>query len=115
MYSKKVELVKVTLHPYTITVDMGRNYDSLSINQALSNLNNNNASLLYTDFYDSDTLSVNTIKGDMSAASIEYRFDVASGTVYPYYQFEGLVETSKMPKVRTEYLTPAIQTNFDEQ
>lgn len=110
IYNTRLELVRAEIRPYELNFTAQRNYQTVPIDLAMSNVNNNNLALIYTEPYRAlPTLTAS--EGDMSAAYVEYRVDPVSDTIAPYYRFTGTVSEGDFDYF-VEIITPAIQTKF---
>lgn len=105
-------IIKAEIYPYTLSVSPTRSYKTLSVSLAMSNINNNNAALVYTDSFGTNKI-LNIASGDLTTADIQYRADISTSTVVPYYHFTGSLKDTSGNPVVGELITPAVQTNFD--
>lgn len=113
MFNAKKELVKAEFRPYLITFSPEKNFQSIPLPLAMSNINNNNAALIYTDSYGQGTdMTLNITAGELDSARIEYRVDPTTSSLVPYYHFYGVLNETAEQDITTQLITPAIQTNF---
>jgi hypothetical protein len=115
MFNAKKELVKAEFRPYLITFSPEKNFQSVPLPLAMSNINNNRAALIYTDSYGQGTnMSLNITAGVLDSARLEYRVDPTTSSLVPYYHFYGTLNETADQDITAQLITPAIQTNFGD-
>lgn len=112
LVDKNQRIIKASIYPYKLKVSPSRSYKTLNISLAMSNINNNNAALVYTDSFGTNKI-LNIASGDLTTADIQYRADPSTSSVMPYYHFTGTLKDSSGNPVVGELITPAVQTNFN--
>lgn len=81
----------------------------INIGDALDNINNDQASIIRA-YNDDGEFSLGTIKsGNLKKVQLEYRADLDSGLVYPFYHFTGEITDTSGKLINTEIITPAVK------
>jgi len=82
---------------------------TISVNQAVKNINNNIGSIIYSEvsWIDSGDISEIT-SGKMDRVQLEYRLDKEINLAYPFYRFYGTITNKDNIPMKAEIITPAI-------
>lgn len=111
--NNEYEVERLIAFPYYYAVENSDSVPTLTYTQALSNIENDNASILDTHFLGAGFLTLNEISSaTLSSGQVEYRFNMATQTAIPYYRFRGSATNAQSQEFDIDIITPAIQTNF---
>ncbi len=106
---------KFSYYPFFIQISPGQKQNTISIAQAVTNINAGKASLISMDADDTSVTDISQItSAKLNAVSIEYRTDSQSGYVYPFFRFLGTATNGKNESFQVEIITPAIQTTSQQ-
>ena len=108
--SADYQIIKVIFQPifpnYTI-IDQA---PTISVRQAVQQINNNVGSLVYVSANPGGELSLASFRsGELKSASVEYRIDDNSHLMYPFYKFTGILVNDQGVNVGVEVITPAVR------
>lgn len=108
------QVQKITIQPYTTSIKEGSSIETISIPDAIDNINHNKAALV-SAFYDGPGVSSldSIVSGTLTGVSLEYHIDPSNRSVIPYYHFSGVLTNSDNQDLQSEIITPAIQTKFE--
>jgi len=99
--------------PQRISASPSRTFDTLTVYQALENINQGRGSISYSSAETIPYPELATIvSGELNDSSIEYRFDAETNTIVPYYRFFGTVFNAQSESSYVTIITPAIVTDF---
>lgn len=88
----------------------------ITIDQAINNIKNSNASIVDARSQIVDIIDLNWIESaDLQSVSIEYRYDDALKMAYPFYKFSGQLTNSAGINMQAEIITPAVATTTDDR
>jgi hypothetical protein len=104
---------KVVVSPLFIQIQPTIQVDTISIDKALSNINDlNKGELIFSEVYNpfAEINLNNIVSGNMTSVQLEYRTDLEAGLAYPFYRFSGTAIDVNNQSINTEIITPAINT-----
>jgi hypothetical protein len=121
---------KFSFHPFTITINSSLEIQkaefqtffakfisqtsskAITLERAVENINNNQASIIYAEQINPGQLSLEDIQsGKLTEVSIEYRVDEILMLAYPFYRFKGTLINNEDIEIEAEIITPAIETS----
>jgi hypothetical protein len=104
-------ITKFEWQPLSFTVEKLKMAESLSLEQALSNINQKNQATIIDAYRQTaGGLDLSQIKeANMRSAVIEYRSDETSGVLYPFYRLTGSAVDADGQSMVLEIITPAIK------
>ncbi len=104
-------ITKFEWQPLLFTVEELKTADSLSLEQALANINQKSQATIIDAYRQTaGSLDLSQIKeANMRGAVIEYRSDEASGVLYPFYRLTGSAVDADGQNMVLEIITPAIK------
>lgn len=103
------ELLKITWTDFVSKSTALPSQELLSVNRAISNINQNQATLVSFSTTSFNNLSLNQVtSGQMRRVNLEYRYDPTTGLAYPFYRFSGVVESQSGSEFEVEVITPAL-------
>lgn len=110
------EIQKVAFFPQTSQLEATDVKGTLTISEALKNINFGNASITRAFQEDFQAFNIRAIKSaQLETVTLEYRLDEALRLAYPFYHFYGTATDDQGVRFTIEILTPAIavgpQTN----
>ena len=116
-------------YPFFVTLDIAGNvstlsftpsvvaFDSLnektliSIDQAVENINNNQATIISAGVSQAASIELEEIiGGNLNKYQLEYRVDETTSYIIPYYRFSGEVQNLNEELYTVEIITPAVKT-----
>lgn len=110
------EIIRMQIRPQYISLSPRRSFETISVYQAVENINNGYASVIFAESTLGYTSSLNFItSANLSSATLEYRLDETTGTIAPYYRFSGELTNDQNQTFAAEIITPAIVTDFSQQ
>ncbi|MEX0896289.1 MAG: hypothetical protein WDZ94_05175 [Patescibacteria group bacterium] len=106
-------VVKAEFLPIVIEYNEGRTYETISVYQAVENINQNQASIITAFSPEVGLPDISQVKSaTLTNVRVDYRLDEASNTIVPYYDFYGTINTESGESVEASIITPAIVTDF---
>ncbi len=112
--SKSGQLIKIVFYPQFYSFQAVGDKDIISLDQALVNINNNQASVIgltYTDGEKIQALNLANIANlNLTTVDLEYRIDTQTTAVYPFYRFSGVGTDANKNQLNIEIITPAVAT-----
>lgn len=100
---------KMTVQPFSAVFSEKGSYKTVSLSEALKNIEAGDGAIIYQSFLGSGTPALATIlSGRFSSVSIEYRADESSDYLVPYYRFKGTLTNNENVDFEAEVITPAI-------
>lgn len=110
------EVIKTELVPHLFSTQLQRSYDTISVYQAIENINQGMGSVAQEEYLAYEPLNLETrVSGDLTAVKLEYRLDTTTGSVVPYYRFIGELTNDQNQTFPAHVITPAIVTDFSRQ
>lgn len=89
--------------------------DSVSLDQALKNINNGKASIIDATTNYASTFDLNWIKeARFDKVEIVYRYDSTLKAAYPFYQFTGSLVNNDGITLQAKVITPAVLSEADK-
>ncbi len=112
MINGQHEVQKVSFKPEFFSfVTTSQKLPLVDLAVAIDNINNNQASIISAGSEQGGTFSLAEIdSGELNEVRIEYRADLESGAVYPFYRFSGELITSGQQTIKAQIITPAVKT-----
>lgn len=102
---------KANFHPYFLEATIDGKIKTLSIPEALANINANKATIISSFYSGFETQSLENItSGALADVQIEYRVSSDTNRIVPYYRFKGQLTNSEGQEFYGEIITPAVQT-----
>ncbi|MGD9129671.1 MAG: hypothetical protein PVJ09_04255 [Candidatus Woesebacteria bacterium] len=112
MLNSNYQIQKLTFQPFFVNLTISAKAKSISIDQAIENINQNKASIVFAYYEGHGSLSLEEIaSGMLTQVSLEYRIDDELKIAYPFYRFKGTLINNKGDELRAELITPAVQTS----
>ncbi|MDQ5951409.1 MAG: hypothetical protein QG639_690 [Patescibacteria group bacterium] len=106
-------LEKAEFRPYTMQATREKSYSTIKGTEALGRINQNEAGIVFSFYKGPRTADFSNISsGVLYNAQIEYRADLTTNTLTPYYNFVGIIENAAGYDIETEIVTPALKTDF---
>lgn len=106
-------LEKAEFRPYTMQTSASKSYQTISGSEALGRVNQNEAGIVFSYYRGPRTADFSDIaSGVLNEASIEYRADLSTKTLIPYYNFGGIIKNAAGYDIETQLVTPALKTDF---
>ncbi len=100
---------KVTTQPFTAVFSEKGSYKTVTLSEALKNIEAGDGAIIYQSFLGSGTPSLKTIlHGTFTSVSLEYRADESSDYLVPYYRLKGTLTNNENIDFEAEVITPAI-------
>ena len=107
------EIQKVVFQPDFVDVIPAKQKTNLiDLGTALENINNHNEASIIAAFEKETGIFTldEVVEGTLNTAQLEYRADLETGVVYPFYHFAGTVINQTNQTIQAEIITPAIKT-----
>jgi hypothetical protein len=115
MLDKQGQIIRINFSPFFIKVSLVSNNTRISINQALTNLNNDQGSIITFGLEQGTKADLSVIQSaELDQISIEYRYDEKANLAYPFYRFSGTGQDQSDQTIQLEIITPAIETSLVE-
>lgn len=106
-------LVSFEINLELINLQRQNNFQTITINQALSQINKGQASIVRSLYLGYGTNSLQKItSATLNEVNVEYWIDQNINNVVPYYRFSGLLINDAGQEFEGSIITPAIHTNF---
>lgn len=106
-------LEKAEFRPYTIQATREKSYSTIKGTEALGRVNQNEAAIVFSFYRGPRTADFSNISsGVLNEAHIEYRADLTTKTITPYYNFGGVIQNAAGYDIETQIVTPALKTDF---
>lgn len=110
MINADYQLQKLTFQPVVATFEVVSTNQTISLEEALININNNQASIVSAYEPISGIFKLEDIEsGKLTSVTIEYRLDNQTNYAYPFYKFAGLLINDNQQEITAEIITPAIK------
>lgn len=110
-----LNIIRVDFSPFFIQLTPLQKQNTISINQAVQNMNAGKASLINIGLDGAGVDNISEVKSaDLSSVSLEYRTDEKTDFVYPFYRFSGTATNGTGQSFTVEIITPAIQTTVQQ-
>lgn len=113
--NRDYEVIKMVFKETIQSFVSAQQLKSISLNQALANIERGNASII--DAYSEvvNNIDLNWIeKADLYDVKIEYRFDPKLGIAYPFYRFSAKLTNSAGVNIQAEIITPAVNAKIEK-
>lgn len=108
------EIRSVVFQPYFVDFAVSTvPSEVISLETALANINARNEASIISAYEEVEAtgFTLDQIQsGELQTAVLEYRADVDTGTVYPFYRFTGELLNDEGKTIHAEIITPAIRT-----
>lgn len=112
--TNQYQVQKLIFQPLFLNFTVIDQLDSIPIEEAIKNINQNIASIIYTEQQYHGDLAIEEISsGELASVSLEYRYDEASSLVYPFYRFKGQIINKAGQKIIAEIITPAVPVKIN--
>ncbi len=105
------QIQKATFHPFFLTPKIDGKIKTLTVAEALANINANKATIIssYYEGFESESLEQIT-SAALNTITIEYRVSSDTKRIVPYYRFSGQLINAQGQQFYGEIITPAVQT-----
>jgi hypothetical protein len=111
LIDKDYRVKRFDFFPFFINYTVFQKSKSLSVEQAIKNINNQKASVTSISNQQEGPLDLENIRsGKMRGGYIEYHYDESSKLIYPFYHFVGELTDAANRKYTVDVITPAIET-----
>lgn len=105
------QVQKAVFHPFFLTPKIDGKIETLTLPEALANINSNKATIVSSRYEGFERESLEKIvTGSMSEITIEYRVSAETKRLVPYYKFSGSLTNDQGQEFYGEIITPAVQT-----
>lgn len=110
------ELERVVFKDFFERFQALKEIPSISIDQAISNIKNGNASIIKANSKIVSAIDLNWInEAELYSVEIEYRYDGELKIAYPFYKFQTKLTNSAGINIEAELITPAVATAIDKK
>lgn len=104
------EITTLVAQPFSADFQPESQHFSLSVQEAIQQIQQGNASII--DSYSEQTITPDLkqiVRGEFSAAALEYRIDTKTNLLVPYYHFTGTLVNFDNDIFSAEVITPAVR------
>lgn len=103
-------LERVVFRDFFLNFQVLKQLSSISIDQAVNNIKDGNASIIKADSKMVSAIDLSWINSaDLYTVKIEYRYDEKLKIAYPFYRFEAKIVNSGGIDIQAEIITPAVE------
>ncbi len=107
------DLIGFEINLGVVNLQRQNNFQTITINQALSQINRGQASIVHSLYLGFGTNSLQKIaRATLNEVNVEYWLDPNINSAVPYYRFSGLLINDSGQEFEGSIITPAIHTNF---
>jgi hypothetical protein len=102
-------LVKLLAQPYSSSFEATTQYYTLSVQEALREVESGNASIIesYSEVTGTPNLT-QVVRGEFASVTVEYRIDTKTKLLVPYYHFVGNLVNYDNDLFTADVITPAV-------
>jgi hypothetical protein len=103
-------LVKLLAQPYSSSFEATTQYYTLSVQEALREVESGNASIIesYSEVTGTPNLT-QVVRGEFASVTVEYRIDTKTKLLVPYYHFAGNLVNYDNDLFAADVITPAVR------